>query len=443
MLNMKNRIIVGITAFKHDSSAAIIKNGELIAFSEEERFNRQKNTSELPKYAVRYCLNEANIASSDVTDIAFYFSKKLSLISYITNNNPISWLLNIKKLTNRRFFYELFWVINFYIKANALKFTLGMKNAKIHYIPHHEAHVWYGIYASKQRNGIVISNDSIGESVSTLCSEWKIVNDKVTTKRLLIQKDPHSIGYLYGAITEYLGFNRKNGSGKVMALASFGTNRYSDFFHKNIKLYDNGIFKISNNILLDRSYKPSAQRLSDIFYKIFGENIITKNHDSQDEFDLANSLQEITEKIVINQIKYLSKINKNIVITGGVAQNSVVNGKLVNLFKDCNFFVPPIPNDAGCSIGAAVYLYHKYYSKLPKYTETAFLGEKFDCNHIKNILINSKIKYKEISDIDSLINIVITNLINKRVVSIFNDKMECGPRALGIELYWLCLLKKA
>jgi carbamoyltransferase len=425
----KHKIILGISAFNHDASACIISNNKLVAFSEEERYNGQKNTGSVPYGAIKYCLKKANIKITEVNDIAFYFNLNQCYLAYIRNNNPLAWIATPRNLTSGRFFYEFSWLIGFHAKIKRLAKSIGANNAKMHLIPHHKSHSWYGLFSSQKKEGVVLSNDSIGELVSSYAIKWELENDKsITIQTLLSQNDPHSIGYLYGAITEFLGFSRKNGAGKIMALASFGTDKYASYTNENIKLLKNGHFKIGNGLIQSRSYKSKAQRLSNSFIKKFNlpEGKLTQEH-----YDIAFALQNTTEKIILHQVKYVSNFSENIVLTGGVAQNSVANGIVFNKFTDYSIFVPPIPHDSGSSIGAAIYLFHKLNKRLPEYTETAFLGESFSDIEIEDYLRSRKITYATYDTQALLVNDLISELNQGKAIGVFRNSMECGPRALG------------
>jgi len=422
-------VILGISAFNHDSSSAIIKGDELIAFSEEERFNEQKNTGNLPIQSIGYCLEKANLNITDVTDIVFYFDIKLSIKSYLKNNNPFSWLKNPEVFKSYRFIYEFIWLMNFTLKARRIPNQLNAINAKMHYVSHHTSHIWYGLFSANKKDGIVISNDSVGEEISSIAEKWEI-NDKgtVTTKILFKQDSPHSIGYLYGAISEYLGFSRKNGSGKVMGLASYGNESEIDYFLQKIILHKDGTYSFKEGLVKNRSYKPAADRLSTQLLKKF--EFFNKKH-SQNNLDLAKAVQVLTETILTHQIETVSSKTKNIVLTGGVAQNSVANGIVSSKFLNNNIIVPPIPHDAGCSIGAAIFHYHTLFNKLPKYIDASTLGSSFSDDEVETFLKTRKISYRKLDSLDECVAVVKSKLLNNDTIGIFRNSMECGPRALG------------
>ena len=427
--NNLDRIILGISSFNHDSSAAIIKNNKLLSFSEEERFNEQKNTGAVPIGAVQYCLSKANVSIQDITDIVFYYDIKLCFKSYLKNNNIFAWIGNPNRFRSFRFIYELVWLSNFFLKIRRLPKQLNAKNAKLHFAPHHTCHIWYGIYSANCKEGVVISNDSIGEEISSIAQSWNTdYTGKIKTETIFKQNSPHSIGYLYGAITEYIGFNRKNGAGKVMALASYGNKSAISYFDNRLILHKKGNYEFKNGLVNDRSYKPSANRLSSQLIKTFPR---LTDQQSQKEFDLANGVQMLTEKILTHQVKTVSNKTEKIVITGGVAQNSVANGKIAKAFTDNKIIVPPIPHDSGCSIGAALFFYHQLYHKLPKFVDTVKLGSEYSDDEIEEFLKLRKIQYKRLDSLSKCVEVLVNKLLKKQTVGIFRGPMECGQRALG------------
>src|SRR3989339_698934 len=385
----KSKVILGITAFNHDSSACLIYQGRVIAFCEEERFNGIKHTGDFPIKSILFCLEKAGLSLNDVTDVAFYFNIKKCLLSYIKNNNPLYYIIHPSLFKRKRFYYEIIWLFSFINKINSIKKLLNNYKIKITYVDHHMAHAWYGYFSSNFKNCTVVSNDSVGESVSSLAVKIQREDKKIIFGKTFSQTDPHSIGYLYGAITEFLGFKRGQDEGKVMAMAALGKDKYVKYFDDLIRYLPNGEFRISKELISLRNFQPKSQRLSNDFLKKFGYYRQPQEPFIQKHYDIAYAIQGVTEKILYHQLKYIN--DDNIVITGGIAQNSVANGKLNNFFYKRNIFIPPIPNDAGCGIGAALSLYYKYYEDLPEFVDTAFLGPEFSDHKIIKTLENNKI----------------------------------------------------
>lgn len=422
---MNKKIILGITAFIHDSSACLIMEDTLVAFAEEERFNYEKHSGKFPIKAIAFCLDIVSIEINQITDIAFYFNPKECLKRYIKTN--INIFKHFDSFRRGRFLYEGIWLINFYQNVQTILKILNTR-AKIHFVNHHLSHVWYGIYTSKTRNGIVLSNDSVGENECTLAVKFITKsNGEIDQEIKLRQFDPNSLGYLYGAVTEFLGFKRGDGEGKVMALASYGSEKFYNYFEKSCQLLRDGRFKIDTDLLLTRSFKPKGQRLSDSFMKKFSHLGEINAPFNQFHFDISYALQKVFEKLLDHQVKYLSTFSSNLILTGGIAQNSVANGFLSNKYIDMNIFIPPIPHDAGCSIGAAAKVYYSFYNKLPQKVETAFLGPRYDNGIVEKYLQNNKVRY---TFLDNSKKFVLSALSNNKIIAFFRDRMEGGPRAL-------------
>lgn len=420
-------VILGITAFNHDSSASIICDGQLIAFAEEERFNGVKHSGDFPSGAIRYCLSEAGVTASEITDIAFYFNVKDCWKAYFKHNNPLYALVDPSVFKRKRFYYEFIWLLNFQNKVRSLKRLIGSDSAKVHYIDHHNAHTWYGYYSSGFEECVVLSNDSVGESASTLAVHFKRQGSKIATETLIKQHDPHSLGYMYGAVTDYLGFKRGEGEGRVMALASFGKSKYHNYFLDNIELLKKGKFKISRRLLMQRSFQPKGRRLSASFYTKFGAARKGSDEIRQKHYDISSGLQNTLEAVGFHQLDYLAPMSDRIVLVGGVAQNSVFNGKATNRYSDKEFSVPPIPHDAGCSIGAAVYVSYREYGVIPDTVDTARLGPSYSDDYIINALRNNQIKYETLENPEDF---TADELAKNKTIACFRGRMECGPRAL-------------
>lgn len=424
------RIILGITAFIHNSSACIIKNDKIVAYCEEERFNLVKNSGDFPINSINHCLQKSKLTTNDITDVAFYFNPVKCITNYLIHNNPIYYAIDLTALKQKRFYHEFVWLLNFINRINAIKKILDNKSINIYFVNHHLAHAWYGYYASNFQDCVVISNDSKGEDISSLAIQFFRKYGNINTRKLFTQNEYHSIGYLYGAITEHLGYKRGEGEGKVMALAALGTKKYLKYFDNAIRLLPHGKFNLTNDLLISRSYKPKGQRLSNKFLKTFGNPRKSSEKINKHHANIAYALQSTTEKLVFHQLDYLNrKLNpKNIILTGGIAQNSVLNGKIANGYPRKSIFVPPIPHDGGCSLGSAIYIYYKFNKKMPQWCETAFLGPSFTNKEILNILNINKINYKII---DKPSQFVSEKLKEQKVIALFKDRIEGGPRALG------------
>lgn len=441
MMDRKVRTILGVSAFYHDSTAAIIHNGRVIALCEEERFNLQKHTNALPSEAVKYCLQKAGIAAADVDELVFYFNPWICLGQYLLKNNPLSLLYDFKRWQQGRFFFEAVWLANFWKDMSSIKRRLGCKNARLTYMPHTMCHVWYGIYSMPEESGVVLSNDSMGEYTGVYAAKidsvlTKGIRSHIKYRKLFRHPDPHSIGYLYGAFTKLLGFRTGHHEGKVMALASFEKNGAGEemynYLKKYIKIKADGQFRFRNGLVLERGYGHFSQRLGKKILQVLNYNPILDRPDSEKSFSICYALQKLTNDLIAHQIQGIIKLTnaKCIVHVGGVAQNSVANGFIARKFPHIRIHVPPVPHDAGCALGAAIKKYHDIYNELPVRDETAFLGPASDDGEIISRLSKYGIKY-ELLDASAAIERLISLLASGKTVAIHDEGMECGPRALG------------
>lgn len=435
----KSKTILGITAFYHDATAALIHDEKIVAMAEEERFNHQKHTKSFPKNAIQYCLKEANISIEDVDAIAFYFNPWLCFFQYLMKNNPFSLIYDFRRWKQLRFINEAIWLADFWKSILSIRGMLHLSpKTKIYYIPHTKAHLWYGIYNLSTPEGVVLVNDSMGEYTGAYASLIKYENfngrkTKIRLKKLFSNQDPFSLGYFYGAFTKFLGFQTGHHEGKVMALASYDNDQTKNKLYQYIKtkliLLKNGEFKFKKGVLLERGYAKNSQRLHDNILALIKRSY-TSLPSEQRAIKIAAATQKITNDILYHQISTLAHHTGTIVHVGGVAQNSAGNGYISDCFPKINFQVPPLPNDAGCALGAALCLYYKYEKQLPVFKETAFLGSNEKNFDIETKLRMFHIKFASLSSKEAL-DFSEKFLRQGKTLAIFAEKMECGPRALG------------
>ncbi len=427
--------IIGISAFYHDSAVSIIKNGEIIAAAQEERFTRIKNDSSFPKNALKFCINEAKISYEDISKIVFYekpFLKFERLIeTYLSfaprgftsfaSSMPI-WIKD--KLFQKR------------ILINFIKETLGNKidwNKRILFSDHHLSHAASAFFPSPFERSAILTVDGVGEWTTTsvcLANQNKI-------KVLKEINFPHSLGLIYSAFTYYLGFKVNSGEYKVMGLAPYGDPKYYTLIKKNlIKIAHDGSFKLNMKYF---NYATGLTMTNKKFHNLFGgpprdpETLIT-----QKDMNIASSIQKVTEEVILKIAKnIISETNEtNLCLAGGVALNCVANGVLRRnrVFK--NIWVQPASGDAGGSLGAALAVWYMHFSNKRKKTtdkdfmKGSFLGPKFHNKEISSNLIELGAKFYKLEN-EQLINEVADHLINQKVIGWVQDRMEFGPRSLG------------
>ena len=430
--------ILGISAFYHDSAAALLCEGEIIAAAQEERFSRKKHDSRFPINAIRYCLKSQNIDLRNLDSIVYYEKPLLTferLLETYLGAAPRGgrsfvaamqvWLkekLFLKsEIKNKLTFLQQEFVPNQEVKIPKLLFS-----------EHHLSHAAAAFYPSPFKEAAILCMDGVGEWATT--SAW--IGEGKSIQPLWEISFPHSLGLLYSAFTYYCGFKVNSGEYKLMGLAPYGRPKYVDKIKKNlIDIKEDGTFKLDISYF---KYHRGFRMTSRKFHKLFGntprdsEKEITQFH-----MDLAASIQSVTEEVVIKLAQSMKKETgiKNLCLAGGVALNCVANGKLINkkIFDD--IWIQPASGDAGSALGAALVGWYQYF-KNPRTIDIkdsmkgTYLGPQYSNDEIINYLQKINAHFKSIED--NLLFKIIANLLNEgKVVGWFNGAMEFGPRALG------------
>jgi len=462
--------ILGISAFYHDSAAAIIQDGEIIAAAQEERFSRKKHDPEFPAQAILFCLKKANCNISDLDSIIFY-------------DKP---LLKFERLLETYFAHAPRGIRSFirampiwlkeklYLKSvlrRELRSMAGIdKRAKLPQLlfsEHHLSHAGSAFFPSPYHDAAVLCLDGVGEWATS--SAWQGRDDKLTP--LWEIQFPHSLGLLYSAFTYYAGFKVNSGEYKLMGLAPFGEPKYVEQIFKH--LID---VKADGSFVLDMSYfnfAVGSTMTNSKFHQLFGGKPRTgESKISQKEMDLARSIQVVTEEIVLKIVAHLATLttSKNLCLAGGVALNCVANGRILRESAFDNIWIQPAAGDAGGSLGAALVAWHHYYqgkkynssqlikrkhecsptteeaepvgealalqakrnlpAKQSDLMQGAYLGPSFSNDEICQTLKTKALPFTQLSD-DELYQQTAQLLDEGNVIGWFQGKMEFGPRALG------------
>jgi carbamoyltransferase len=428
--------ILGLNAFHADSSAAIFKDGVMIAATEEERFTRIKHWAGFPVQAVRFCLREAGISLSEVSYITIGRdprAKFMSKLDYL-RKNPSLVLGAVKRWKNTQ---EVTSLEKLFLQVDPAADLQALKE-KIRNIEHHRSHLASAFFASPFEEAAVLSIDGSGDFTTTM-----IGVGRGTKIDVLDSVDfPVSIGLFYTAFTQYLGFPHYGDEYKVMGLAPYGEPKYMDKIRSIIKFLPNGLYGWDDRYFVEptkagfeyRDNIPSVGNLfSHYFVKQFGPARQKNEELTQYHKDLASSVQRVTEEIIFFLLKELRKRTgmKNVCIAGGVAQNSVANGKLAAETGFEGVYIPSAGHDAGISMGSALYFYHHDLGK-PRNPAiySAYTGIRFSNEEIEVILKERGINYRRLDD-EELYDVVTDKLIEPGVVGWFNGRAEFGPRALG------------
>jgi len=425
--------ILGISAFYHDSAAALIIDGKIIAAAQEERFSRKKHDARYPFHAVEYVLKESKLNLNQIDHIVFFekpflkFERLLETYMAFAPRGFKSFSLSMpiwlrEKLFQKKFLFDK-------LKEHDANFT-DIK--KINFSEHHYSHAASAFYPSPFKEAVILTLDGVGEWATTTVA----VGDK---NKLEIIKEiyfPHSLGLLYSAFTYYTGFKVNSGEYKLMGLAPYGKPIFKDLIlEKLIDLKEDGSFKINMEYF---NYATGLTMTNNKFSKLFKNPVRDANKDLLKEFhmNIAASIQAVTEEIVLRLTKNISKDYniKNLCLAGGVALNCVANGKILKSKVFENIWIQPAAGDAGGSLGAALaYWYHELKMPRNNYEDQmkgSYLGPKLENNFIEEKLKYLKANYKK-QNSNEIISTTAKELSKEKTVGWFQGRMEFGPRALG------------
>ena len=421
---------LGISCYYHDSAAALLKDGHVIAAVEEERFSRKKFDDGFPKLAIDWCLSEANISANELHSVAFYdksvlkFERLLDNYIAVAPNGLRSFLDVIPKWLHKRL-----WV------KDEIKRSLKDFNGKIIFPEHHLSHAAYTFYTSPFDESALLTIDGVGEWSTTSFGYAK--GNQITLTDDI--RWPHSLGLLYSAFTYFLGFKVNEGEYKLMGLSSYGKPKFYDTILDNlVDLKEDGSFHLNMKYF---AFTHDKVMTNEKFSELFG--IEPRREDTKTEqihLDIGASAQKVLEEILIKIIRHVYNQThmKNLCLGGGVALNGVANKRIIDEGPFDHVHIPPSPGDAGSAVGCAQYL---YYSQLNNkrilksnqndlVRENVYVGPSFSDEQIREFLDSNKIKYEILTD-ESLLETT-ANLISKgNVVGWYQGKMEWGPRALG------------
>ena len=419
--------ILGISAFYHDSAACLVRDGKVVAAAQEERFTRKKYDAAFPKEAIRYCLEAGGITQKDLDLVAFYekpFLKFERLLETYLAYAPSGLASFIKAMPV--WIKQKLWIKD--LIATELDFK-----GKILFPEHHEAHAASAFYPSPFQEAAVLTMDGVGEWVT---SSYGIGKDHELDLLHEI-RFPHSLGLLYSAITYYTGFKVNSGEYKVMGLAPYGEPKYKDLILKHlIDLKQDGSFRLDMSYF---NYAVGLTMTNDKFHKLFGgPPRKPETRLAQREMDLARSVQDVTEEVMLRMARHIRKVTgmKNLCLAGGVSLNCVGNGKILRegIFED--IWIQPAAGDAGGALGAALFVWHKYLGNPRKADgqrdsiNASLLGPEYTDPQIEAYLRENNIPFTRLTN-EEFPEKVADLLAQEMVVGWFEGRMEFGPRALG------------
>jgi len=427
--------ILGISAFYHDSAAALVIDGKIISAAQEERFSRKKHDARYPHNAVEFVLNYSNLKLSEIDYVVFFekpflkFERLLETYLAFAPKGFASFSMSMPIWLREKLFQKKFLFDKLKQHDNNFKDI-----DKIYFSEHHYSHAASAFYPSPFKEAVILTLDGVGEWATTTVAVGRD-NHINMLKEIHF---PHSIGLIYSAFTYYIGFKVNSGEYKVMGLAPYGQPKYKNIILKElIDLKDDGSFRLNMKYF---NYATGLTMTNDKFSKLFGQKIRNPEKDLLTQFhmDIAASIQAVTEEIVLKLTSSIAKETKikNLCMAGGVALNCVANGKILkkNIFE--NIWLQPASGDSGGSLGAALAFWHQELRNSRKISSDgddmkgSYLGPSFSNNKIEDILKSLGAKYEKKNE-ENLINIVANELKNQKTVAWFQGRMEFGPRALG------------
>ena len=425
--------ILGISAFYHDSAAALIIDGDIVAAAQEERFSRKKHDARYPFNAVNFVLNEGRLKLSEVDHIVFFekpflkFERLLETYMAFAPKGFKSFSLSMPIWLREKLFQKKFLFDN--LKLQDEKFN---NINKIKFSEHHYSHAASAFYPSPFKEAIVLTLDGVGEWATTTVAIGK--ENKLTMLKEMYF--PHSLGLLYSAFTYYTGFKVNSGEYKVMGLAPYGKPKYKDLIIKELMdLKEDGSFKLNMKYF---NYATGLTMTNKKFSNLFGQPVRDSQKDLLTDFhmDIASSIQAVTEEVVLRLTREIAQEYniKNLCLAGGVALNCVANGKILREDNFEDIWIQPAAGDAGGSLGAALAYWHRELDKprdvLKDKMKGAYLGPHHEASSIEKNLKSLKAVYKEKTS-SEISPLVAKELANSKTVGWFQGRMEFGPRALG------------
>jgi carbamoyltransferase len=421
--------ILGISAFYHDSAAALLIEGEIVAAAQEERFSRRKHDERFPNAAIQYCLDAAGIRPEELDYVAFYEKPLLKF------DRLLETYLAYAPAGLSQFLEAMpVWLkVKLRLPGVIRKALGGGYRRRIVFTGHHEAHAASAFFPSRYNEAAIITMDGVGEWQTATIGFGK--GNRI--ELIKAQNFPHSLGLLYSAFTYFCGFKVNSGEYKLMGLAPYGEPRYAGLiYEKLIDLKEDGSFRMDMQYF---NYCQGWTMTNRRFEQLFGgpprraEELLT-----QREMDMAASIQAITEEIVFRMARTARDLtgSRKLCLAGGVALNCVANGKLLRsgLFED--IWIQPASGDAGGALGATLFVHHQLLENERKPSETdlqkgSLLGPMYDNGAVRAFLDDHRIPYSFLNSEDDLLRATVDAIVAQKVVGWFQNRMEYGPRALG------------
>lgn len=413
--------ILGISCYYHDAAACLLKDGEIVAAAQEERFTRKRHDQDFPTNAIKYCLRSADITIGDVDYVGFY-DKPLVKFERILTTYLATWPRSLPSFLKAipLWLRRKLWIPQTIQKELEYEGEVLM-------IEHHMSHAASAFLVSPFDEAAIITVDGVGEWATSTMGHGKGSEIELFKE----VRFPHSLGLLYSAYTYYLGFKVNSAEYKVMGLAPYGEPKYYDQVLETISFGDDGGFRMNMKYF---SYDYGLKMTNGHFETLFGQPR-RKPESKLDQFhmDIAASVQKVTEEIVLRMACHAHDVtgSKNLCMAGGVALNCVANGRILRETPFEEIFIQPAAGDAGGAVGVATYIYHTVLGNERTWQwQHAFLGPEYSTDEIREYLDTHDIKYVELDE-DDLIERTARKIEEQNVIGWFQGRMEFGPRALG------------
>lgn len=415
--------ILGISCYYHDSAAALIKDGVLIAASEEERFSRKKHDASFPKLAIDFCLKKAGISVQDVEYVVFYekpFLKFERLFLNVLSYAPRT--TSFFRESMKEWFFDKLW-----IKSHIVS-HLEIDSKKILFSEHHASHMASSFFCSPFEKAALLSIDGVGEWTTT---SWGVGNNtNIEIKEEI--RFPNSIGLLYSAFTVFTGYEANEGEYKLMGLAPYGKPLYVDKVKKVLDWKKDGGFS------LHLDYFSYQYNIKGIYTKKFEELFGSKNN-TPDEIisyyaDIAASIQVVVEELLLDIVNYIYKKTglESLCYAGGVALNSKANWQILTKSKFKQLFIQPAAGDSGGALGAALWAYNNVLGNKRNFVmKHAYYGESESEDEVKKTLLKENVTYRVVKSEEALVDQITEKMTKGKVIGWVQDEFEWGPRALG------------
>jgi carbamoyltransferase len=424
-----SKVILGISAFYHDSAAAIVKDGEIIAAAQEERFTRKRHDQAFPKKAIEYCLQEAGVRAEDLTYVCFYDKplKKFDRILETYFAYAPSGFGSFRRALP-------LWLKEKLFVPREIKKGLDKKYpGPVVFLDHHESHAASAFFPSPYDRAAILTSDGVGEWATTT---WGVgEGNKIRIDKAI--SFPHSLGLLYSAFTYFTGFKVNSGEYKLMGLAPYGEPVYADLIKKElIDIKPDGSYRMNMKYF---TYPDGLRMTGEGFARIFGGPARSpESQISKREMDLAASIQAVTEEVMMLTARHIHEVTKTkyLCLAGGVALNCVANGRLLREGPFDDIWIQPAAGDAGGALGAAMFCYHQLLENDRKATgkdiqKGSLLGPKYTTAECKAVCDAKGAKYKVFEREVDLLDLVSGKMADGKVIGWMHGRMEYGPRALG------------